>query len=337
MMETILTRSVPCYGCTVACGREVTLKDTPYGVEVVDGPEYETVAMLGSMLLVDDLPAVAYAGHLCNRYGLDTVSAGSSISLAYLLYDRGFITAADTGGLPLRWGDIETAHNLLEMIAQREGFGDVLADGVKRISARYGADDLAVHVNGLEPAAHDPRALSGMAVIYATSPRGACHMQGDMYAVDMGLTLSEVGIFPGGRFKTRGKSKIAARVQDWRTLYNSIIMCVFVNPTAPILVKLLSEATGWSSDIVWWQRTGERIFNLKRAFNNRRGIRRGDDRLPERLFTPMSNGSRGRTPRMEMLIEEYYACRDWDWDTGKPTRGKLVSLGLPEIADELWG
>jgi aldehyde:ferredoxin oxidoreductase len=336
MMETILTRAVPCYGCAVACGREVTLKDTPYGVEVVDGPEYETVAMLGSMLLVDDLPGVAYAGHLCNRFGLDTISAGSSISLAYLLYERGFLTASDTGGLPLRWGDIETAHTLLEMIAKREGLGDVLAEGTKRIAARYGADDLAVHVNGLEPPAWDPRAASGMAVAYATSPRGACHMQGDMYLVDLGLTIPEVGIFPGGRFKTRGKSEIAARLQDWRTLYNSAIMCVFVNPTAPVLVQLLSAATGWSSDIVSWQRTGERIWNLKRAFNNRLGVCRGNDRIPERMFIPMSNGSRGRTPRMEMLLEEYYAWREWDWKTGKPSRDKLISLGLPEIAEELW-
>ena len=337
MMETILTRSVPCYGCAVACGREVTLKDTPYGVEVVDGPEYETVGMLGSMLLVDDLPGVAYANHLCNRYGLDTISAGSAISLAYLLYDRGFITATDTGGLPLKWGDIETAHTLLEMIAQREGFGDALAGGAKRLAARYGAEDLAVHVNGLDLPAHDPRALSGMAVVYATSPRGACHMQGDMYMVDMGMTLPDVGIYPGGRFKTRGKAKIAAKVQDWRTVYNSAIMCVFVNPTPPVLVRLLSEATGCSSDIVWWQRTGERIFDLKRAFNNRLGVQRGNDRLPERLLIPMSNGSRGRTPRMEMLMEEYYAHRDWDWETGKPSREKLVSLGLLEVAEDLWG
>lgn len=336
MMETILTRPVPCYGCAVACGREVTLKDTPYGVEVVDGPEYETVAMLGSMLLISDLPSVAYAGHLCNVYGLDTISAGSSISLAYLLYERGFINAGDTGGLPLKWGDAETTHTLLEMIARREGFGDTLAEGAKRIAARYGADDLAVHVNGLEPAAHDPRALSGMALVYATSPRGACHVQGDMYTVDMGLTIAEVGIFPGGRFKTRGKAEIVARVQEWRTLYNSAIMCMFVNPTAPVLTQLLSAATGWSSDIVWWQRTGERIFNVKRAFNNRLGVRRGNDRLPERLLIPMSNGSRGRTPRMEMLLEEYYAQRDWDWDTGKPSRDKLISLGMPEVAEELW-
>jgi aldehyde:ferredoxin oxidoreductase len=336
MMESILVRPVTCYGCAVACGREVTLKDTAYGEEIVDGPEYETVAMLGSMLLVDDLPGVAYAGHLCNRYGLDTISAGSAVSLAYLLYERGFLTAADTGGLALKWGDIETAHTLLEMIARREGLGDLLAEGTKRFAAHFDADDLAVHVNGLEPAAHDPRALSGMAVVYATSPRGACHMQGDMYAVDMGLTLPEVGIFPGGRFKTRGKSEIVARLQDWRTLYNSAIMCVFVNPTAPVLVRLLSQATGWSSDIVWWQRTGERIFDLKRAFNNRLGVRRGNDRLPERMLIPMSNGSRGRTPRVQTLLEEYYAARDWDWQTGQPSREKLISLGLPDVADDLW-
>jgi len=336
MMETILSRAVPCHGCAVACGREVTLKDTPYEVEVVDGPEYETVAMLGSMLLVDDLPGVSYAGHLCNQLGMDTISAGSSISLAYLLYERGFITTADTGGLPLRWGDIETAHTLLEMIAHRQGFGDLLAQGAKRIADHYQASDLAVHVNGLEPAAHDPRALSGMALVYATSPRGACHMQGDMYVVDMGLTIPEVGIIPSGRFKTRGKAKVVTKVQDWRTLYNSAIMCVFVNPTAPIFVKLLSEATGWSSDIVWWQRTGERIFALKRAFNNRLGINRGSDRLPERMFKPMANGSRGRTPRMDKMLEEYYAHRDWDWESGKPTRQKLVSLGLPRVADDLW-
>ncbi|MFN2217133.1 MAG: aldehyde ferredoxin oxidoreductase family protein, partial [Anaerolineae bacterium] len=288
MLETILVRGVPCHGCAVACGREVTLKDTPYGVDLVDGPEYETVAMLGSQLLVDDLPGVAYAGHLCNRYGMDTISAGSSIALAYLLYDRGIITTADTGGLPLQWGDIETAHTLLEMIARREGFGDALAESTKRLAARYGAEDLAVHANGLELAAWDPRAVSGMAVVYATSPRGACHVQGDIYMVDMGMTMAEVGIIPSGRFRTRGKSKVVAKVQDWRTLYNSAIMCMFANPTPPLFAKLLSDATGLPPDIVWWQQTGERIFDLKRAFNNRLGVKRGNDRLPERLLIPMS-------------------------------------------------
>jgi aldehyde:ferredoxin oxidoreductase len=337
MQETILTRALPCYGCRVACGREVTLKGTSYGVDLVDGPEYETVAMLGSMLLVDDLPAVAYAGHLCNQFGLDTISAGSAISLAYLLYERGFLSAADTGGLPLRWGDADAAHTLLEMIALRRGFGDLLAEGAKRLASRYGADDLAVHVNGLELPAWDPRAFSGMALVYATSPRGGCHMQGDMYMIDAGLTMSEVGIIPSGRFRSRGKAKVVANLQDWRTLYNSAIMCVFVNPTAPVLAKLLSTATGWPDDLLWWQRTGERIFVLKRAFNNQLGIQRGHDRIPERLLIPMPNGSMGRTPRMDILLEEYYRRRDWNWENGKPSRDKLLSLGLPQVAEDLWG
>jgi aldehyde:ferredoxin oxidoreductase len=336
MMETILTRAVPCYGCTVACGREVSLEDTPYQVPVVDGPEYETVAMLGSMLLVDDLPGVSYAGHLCNQLGLDTISAGSSISLAYLLYERGFITTADTGGLPLNWGDIETAHVLLEMIAHRRGLGDLLAQGTKRIAEHYQASDLAVHVNGLEPAAHDPRALSGMALVYATSPRGACHMQGDMYSVDMGMTLPEVGLVPSGRFRTRGKAKVVSNLQDWRTLYNNAIMCVFVNPKPQVLAQLLSEATGGPADLAWWLRAGERAFTLKRAFNNRLGVNRGSDRLPERLFIPMANGSQGRRPHFGKLLEDYYAYREWDWESGKPTRHKLLSLELGNAADDLW-
>jgi aldehyde:ferredoxin oxidoreductase len=337
MMETILKRPVPCYGCAVACGREVTLADTPYGIDVVDGPEYETVAMLGSMLLVDDLPAVAYAGHLCNRYGLDTISAGSAISLAYLLYERGFITTADTGGLPLAWGDAEAAHILLEQIALRQGFGDQLAEGVERLARRYGADDLAVHVNGLAPAAHDPRAMAGMGLVYATSPRGACHMQADVYAVDMGLTIAEAGILPGGRFKSRGKAKTVSNLQDWRALYNNAIMCIFVNPPPPLLAEMLSAATGQPGDVAAWQRAGARSFDLKRAFNNRLGLRRGNDRLPVRLLLPMANGSQGRRPRMDILLDEYYRLRDWDWETGRPSPARLRDLGLDDVAEDLWG
>ena len=345
MLETILKRGVPCHGCVVACGREVSLAGTAYDTGdgalleggLADGPEYETVAMLGSMLLVDDLPGVAYAGHLCNRYGLDTVSAGSAIALAYLLYDRGVLTPGDTGGLPLEWGNIETAHTLLEMITHRQGLGDLLAQGAERLAAHYGAADLAVHVNGLDLPAHDPRAVSGMGLAYATSPRGACHMQGDVYIVELGLTLAEAGIEPGSsRFASQGRAPVVANLQDWRTLYNSAIMCAFVNPTAPLLARLLGAATGGPSDVESWQRAGERIFQLKRAFNNRLGVRRGNDRLPERLLLPMDNGTEGNQPRMDILLGEYYQHRDWDWQTGRPSPQKLVALGLADVAEDLW-
>jgi aldehyde:ferredoxin oxidoreductase len=189
----------------------------------------------------------------------------------------------------------------------------------------------------MAPAAHDPRALAGMGLVYATSPRGACHMQGDMYAVDMGLTIPEAGILPGGRFETEGKAEVVANLQDWRTLYNSAIMCVFVNPTAPLLAQLLAAATGQAPEVAFWQRAGARAFALKRAFNNRLGVGRERDRLPKPLLVPMDNGSEGQTPDMDRLLRDYYTVRDWDWRTGRPSRERLVGLGLPEIAADLWG
>jgi len=161
-------------------------------------------------------------------------------------------------------------------------------------------------------------------------------MQGDNYAIEMGTSIPEAGIEPIGRFKSRGKARQVARLQDWRTLYNSAIMCVFVNPTAPLLAELLAAATGQPGDVAHWQRAGERAFTLKRAFNNRLGVRRGNDRLPERLMIPMANGSEGRRPRMDIMLPEYYRHRDWDWDTGKPSRQKLESLDLHAAAADLW-
>jgi aldehyde:ferredoxin oxidoreductase len=157
-----------------------------------------------------------------------------------------------------------------------------------------------------------------------------------MFFVDVGLTIPEAGIVPSGRFRTRGKAKTAANLQDWRSLFNNAVMCLLINPTAPLLAGLLSAATGGPNDVDHWRRVGERSFHLKRAFNNRLGVRRGNDRLPERLFVPLANGTQGRRPNMEALLSDYYAWREWDWQTGKPRREKLLSLGLPEVAEDLW-
>ena len=160
--ERYLNRAVPCYRCPIACGRET--RAPAYGLERVDGPEYETLGALGSLLLVDDLEAVIYAGHLCNVLGLDTISAGATIALACELYARGLLSAADTGGLELRYGDAPMVHHLLEQMARREGFGAQLAEGSAALAARYGAPELAVVCNRLEVPMHDPRAFAGMAV-----------------------------------------------------------------------------------------------------------------------------------------------------------------------------
>jgi aldehyde:ferredoxin oxidoreductase len=336
MAETILIGPAACYRCPIACGRRVSLRESKHQVEEVDGPEYETVASLGSLILSNDLEGAAYAGHLCNCYGLDTISTGSTIALAYYLYDQGIITTADTAGLPLRWGDIDAAVALIKLIARREGLGDALAEGAKRLAARFGAPDLAVHVKGLELPMHDPRAFSGMAVSYATSPRGACHLQSDMYIIDIGSEIPELDIRPSGRFKTRGKAATTARHQDWRSLYNAMIMCHFASPPVPYITTLLAAATGWERSPREWQKVGERAFTLKRAFNNRVGVRRGDDRLPQLVLRPIAGETMGRTPRMNKLMEAYYAYRQWDWETGKPTREKLIELGLEQVAGDLW-
>ncbi|HIP96300.1 MAG TPA: aldehyde ferredoxin oxidoreductase, partial [Anaerolineae bacterium] len=201
MAETILVKHAACYRCPIACGRLTDISER-YGLSRVDGPEYETVAAYGSLLLVDDLPAIAYAHHLCNRCGLDTITSGVTIAFTYYLYDQGVISARDTGGLELHWGDIETAIRLTEMIAYREGFGDLLAEGSLAVARHFGVEELAVQVNGLEVPMHDPRASFGMAVNYATGPRGACHNQGDMYLVDQGQQQEELGIVMGDRFES---------------------------------------------------------------------------------------------------------------------------------------
>ena len=335
MAETILTRSATCYRCPIACGRQVSLADR-YGIERVDGPEYETISAYGTLLLIDDLEGIAYVGHLCNAHGLDTISAGATIAFAYHLYEQGIVDQKETGGLELRWGDIRPAIRLTEMIARRQGFGDLLAEGSLALGRRYGVEDLAVQVNGLEVPMHDPRAAVGMALTYATSPRGACHNQGDMYLVDQGQTIEELGIVSGDRFESSAqKAGVTARCQNWRSLYNALIMCHFVSPPAESILALLNGATGWDLALEDLAIIGERIWNLKRAFNHRLGLTAANDRLPKLLLEPLSDGgAAGNVPDLGLLLREYYDVRGWDPSTGRPTPEKLEGLGLSFVAQE---
>jgi len=314
------------------------VKEGKYKSTETKGPEYETVAALGTMLLIDDLPAVAYLGHLCDAYGLDTISTGSTIAFAHYLFEGGVIGPAETGGLALRWGDPDTVAHLIGMIARREGFGDALAEGSRRLGQRYGVEELAVQVNGLELGMHDPRAFPAMALVYATSPLGGSHNQGDMYWVESGRSVDELGIPMTDRFQAEGKAQIVARHQDWRSFCNALIVCYFSNAPTQSYIDLLAAATGWqvtSDDMLL---AGERIWNLKRAFNNRLGLTRADDRLPQLLLQPLAEGgTQGHVPDLELMLGEYYEARRWDPETGKPGREKLEELGLGWVAEELWG
>jgi aldehyde:ferredoxin oxidoreductase len=327
--DRYLNKGTSCYRCPIACGRET--RAPGYGLQRAHGPEYETVAALGALALVGDLEAVIYAGHLCNVYGLDTISTGCTIALACEMFEREILSLADTDGLEIRYGDAQTMHRLIEMMAHREGFGDVLAEGSAALAERFGVPELAVTVNRLGVPMHDPRAFVGLTVSYALSPRGACHMEGDMYGVDIGqCPLPELGIPPGDRFESsEEKGRVAARQQAWRNLYNAMILCQFQNPGVERVLAALNGVTGWGLEAEDLMTLGKRIVTLKRLLNLRRGLTRADDRLPGLLLKPLNGGgTEGTVPDVDVLLAGAYAEYGWDPETGRPTRETLERLGL---------
>ncbi len=199
-----------------------------------DGPEYETAVAFGPLIGSDNLEHAAYAGHLCNRYGLDTISTGSTIAFAYWLFENGLIDQETTGGLALRWGDAEPALELIEQIAYRRGFGDLLAQGVARVGEALGVPEQAMHVNKLEIPFHDVHAHSGQGIVYATSTRGACHMAGDIYHWEQGRELPELDITYGDPHEeSLEKMQMVANVMDFRSFTNSAIICHFEEVPIP--------------------------------------------------------------------------------------------------------
>ncbi len=319
MAEKYLRRNTACHKCVIACGRE-TFAPT-FGDEKVDGPEYEASGALGSLLMIFDLQAVIHANHLCNLYGMDVISLGVTIGLACELSERELLTAADTGGLEIRYGDAEMVFRLIELTARREGFGAVLAEGNAALAERAGVPELSATVNRLEMPMHDPRAYLGMAVTYALSPRGACHMQGNMYDLDLGQSsMEEVGLVPGDRHENSAeKGRMAARLQAWRNLYNSLTLCEFENPTVSVLLKAVNAATGWNLAANDLMTQGKDIVNIKRVLNFKLGLTRANDRLPDLLLKPLEKGgSAGIVPDMTTLLSGAYAEFGWDPDTGRP-------------------
>ena len=332
MTEKHLTRNTACYRCPIVCGRET--RTVKYRVDAVDGPEYETIASFGSLLMVDDLEGVIYAGHLCNVYGLDTISTGSTIALACDLFEKGILTKEHTGGLEIKYGDVEMIHRLIKLTAHREGFGDLLAEGSAALAARLDVPEMSATVRNLEIPMHDSRAFSGMAPIYALSPRGACHMQGDFYLVDTGQgPPGELGIHPGDRFdNSEDKGRTAALIQAWRSVYNALTVCQFMNPGASRLLAGLNAATGWDYSLEELMKAGKRIFTLKRMLNIKLGSTRADDRLPDFMLTSLKDGgSLGFTPELEPLLAGAFKEHGWDPDTGIPNQETLEEFGLEGI------
>lgn len=333
---TILRPHRACLGCTIKCSRWIEIESGPYAM-VGPGPEFETAAALGSLCLNDNLEALCFANDLCNRYGLDTMSTGVVIAFAMEAFERGLLTATDAGGLDLSWGNAGAMIELIRQMGENRGLGALLNQGVKRAAAKIGqgAESFAVHVKGLEAPFHDPRAFFSMAVTYATSPRGACHLHGQPLSFESGATMPEAGISePQDRFALQGKGLAAKVAQDMASVYNSLVACFFAaSALQPGQIgELLTLVTGETYDGQRVLALGERITNLQRLFNLRLGMDPATDRLPPRLLEPVASGPiAGKVPNIQEQLQEYYQVRGWS-TAGLPLPDKLEALGLTELA-----
>jgi len=352
MRATILKETDTCYACTVRCKRVVESHDGPYPLDpVYGGPEYETLSTFGTYCGVSDLKAVAYANQLCNMYGMDTITCGATIAWAMDCYEQGIITQADTGGLELRFGNAEAMVRLTEMIARREGFGDVLADGSAIAARRFGpaAEDLLITVKGSEMPAHMPQVKRSLALIYGVNPFGADHMSSehDGSYTEFNPRIAELGLLNPQPLTVLNAEKVryAFYTQCTYSALDTLSLCQFVwGPDWQLfslrqLADFVRAVTGWSVTVFELQKLGERRLNMLRAFNAREGFGRDQDTLPKKLTKPLRSG---KSDGLYVTVEEferakdiYYAMAGWDVTTGTPTRAKLEELGIGWLADEL--
>ena len=325
--ETILVGKKACHACVIACGRVVNIGDG----EKRKGPEYETLVGFGPNLGLTDAVFATRMGELCDRYGMDVISASGTLGLAYSLFEQGIISTKDTDGLSLNWGNAESAETLLHQMARREGFGALLADGALALGKHFGVAEQAVQVNGLELAYHDPRGASGMALVYATSPRGACHNQSDYFLADIGQVDESLGLEYFDRYAGAEKAANVALHQDWRTIGNALVLCHFANVPPETVLDLVNAACGLDLDLDGLMLAGERAWNLKRRINLNLGLVGADDHLPDPILQPLPDGgAEGYVIPFDEMLAAYYTARSWD-ENGVPLPEKLEELGLVDL------
>jgi aldehyde:ferredoxin oxidoreductase len=317
----------------MACGRMTTIEKGRHTGLTIEGPEYETIYSMGSMCGIDNLAALTKANYLCNELGMDTITMGATLACAMEMSERGYLPETDVGR-PLRFGDAHALVELTRQTANREGFGDQLAQGSLRLATRYGHPELAMVSKGLEFAGYDPRGEQGMGLAYATSPIGASHMRGDpAYIEILGVPMS---IDPKS---WDDKALLVKNWQDVFTVIDAAGLCVFFSvrnlctPTRDIrpegIRELLNAATGTTYTIEELVKVGERIFNAERLFLAKAGFSRKDDSLPIRILKePLPDGpAKGMVCHLEEMLTDYYTLRGWSQD-GIPLQKKIRELGL---------
>ena len=347
--DTVFNEGVRCFACPVACGRGTEIKEGKWQGKRGEGPEYETTNTLGALCGVSDINAITMANYLCNEYGLDTISTGGTIAFAMECYQKGLLTQEQTGGLEIEFGNPDLVIDLVEKIARREGIGDLLAEGTQVMAERIGqgADHFAMHVKGLELPAYDPRAAKICGLGYVTANRGGDHItsyiEGPTF-VDVPCLLVEDSSIKDPFTADPGEAKVVVDLENALTVLDSIGACKFMALilTAQDLVDLITSATGWDIDVAEYRKSGERIYNLSRAFNVREGVTRENDILPARLTEdPLPVGAAAgmviESESLERMKDAYYDFRGWDKTTGTPTPEKLIDLGLEDLVPDLWG
>ncbi len=348
----ILTARRSCYACAVRCKREVGVDDRYQVSSAYGGPEYEAVAGFGSNCMVDDLQAVAKANELCNRYTLDAISTSATIAFAMECFEHELIGLEDTGGLDLRFGNAEAMVRCVELIARREGIGNLLAEGSRRAAEVIGGDAryFAIEVKGQELPMHDPRGKVGVGLGYAVSETGADHLTAFH---DTTLVNPESAGFKGAmplgireplaaRDLSRKKVAAYALLENWSSLERVVGLCYFGPAPRSFIsvdevVGVVHAATGWDVTVEELLQTGERATNLARIFNVREGFSRADDTLPARLFEPLEGGALAGVayPKDDFTraLTDLYEIKGWDPQTTMPTREKLAALGIEWAAD----
>jgi len=324
LVDKYLKRNKACMGCVMGCGRVTGLKGSRFEGDG-EGPEYESIWALGAACGVDDLAAITKANYICNEYGIDTITTGSTIGCAMELAEKGLISA-DEIGMPLKFGDADAMVKLVEMAAKKEGFGEKLSLGSARLAEMYGAPELSMTVKRLEFPAYDGRGMQGMALHYATSNRGACHVRGYLVSPEI-LGLPEK-LDPQA---TEGKPVWAKIFQDFTAVVDSSGVCLFSTFAlgVPQFAAFCSAATGEDFTEEKLMEVGERIYNMERMFNLKAGIDPSQDTLPKRLLEdPIHDGPlKGEVAKLGEMLPEYYQERGWSSE-GIPSDEKLSALGL---------
>ncbi len=334
-------RKYACAACPIGCGAIVKIEGGPYALEEGHKPEYETLAAFGSMTLNDNVESIIKANDICNRYGIDTISAGATIAFAMECYENNILTKDDTDGIELTWGNTEAIVRTLEKLAEHDGFGELLADGVKVAAERIGkgADEYAMHVHGQEIPMHDPRLNPSFATAYVTDPTPARHTKGGAGTLELGLSsnpFKDVKLPRVKRFQYKGKGKVHATLSKLHITLDSLGMCQFLSYFGSFpIIDAIEAVTGWDFSTEELMKTGERIQALRQLFNVREGIKPSDFKLPDRIkgIPPLPAGpSAGITIDLDSMVEEFYKAMDWSLEDGKPSEERLKSLGLAEMS-----